>query len=76
LTPRGGAADNRPPGRERLARHGPARVGCIPQLDEVTTSRLAIEGERAVAPSAPGLGIERDRDVIGAWQKFPPVVIA
>ncbi|MBS1215888.1 MAG: hypothetical protein H6R20_862, partial [Proteobacteria bacterium] len=54
----------------------PARVGCIPQLDDVTTSRLAIEGERAVAPSAPGLGIERDRDVIGAWQKFPPVGIA
>jgi len=42
----------------------------------VTTSRLAIEGERAVAPSTPVLGIERDRDVIGAWQRFSPIVIA
>jgi L-alanine-DL-glutamate epimerase-like enolase superfamily enzyme len=33
-------------------------VEYIPQLDAVASSRLAIEGGCAVAPDAPGLGIE------------------
>jgi L-alanine-DL-glutamate epimerase-like enolase superfamily enzyme len=37
-----------------------AWVEYIPQLDDLTTSRLAIANGCAVAPSAPGLGIEWD----------------
>ena len=37
-----------------------AWVEYIPQLDDVTTSRLAIEDGFAVAPSTPGLGIDWD----------------
>ena len=37
-----------------------AWVEYIPQLDELTSSRLAIEDGRAIAPSAPGLGIDWD----------------
>ena len=33
-------------------------VEYIPQLDEITTSRLRIEKGMAFAPEAPGLGIE------------------
>jgi L-alanine-DL-glutamate epimerase-like enolase superfamily enzyme len=33
-------------------------VEYIPQLDDITTSRLAIADGHAVAPSAPGLGID------------------
>ena len=35
-------------------------VEYIPQLDDITTSRLAITDGYAVAPSVPGLGIEWD----------------
>ena len=35
-------------------------VEYIPQLDDLTTSRLAIADGYAIAPSAPGLGIEWD----------------
>jgi len=35
-------------------------VEYIPQLDDLTTSRIAIAGGRAVAPSAPGIGIAWD----------------
>jgi L-alanine-DL-glutamate epimerase-like enolase superfamily enzyme len=35
-----------------------AWVEYIPQLDAITTSRLAIEDGYAVAPDTPGLGIE------------------
>ncbi len=37
-----------------------AWVEYIPQLDDLTSSRLAIDAGFAVAPSAPGLGIEWD----------------
>lgn len=39
-------------------------VEYIPQLDEITTSRLTIENGHAVAPQTPGLGIEWDWDAI------------
>jgi len=35
-------------------------VEYIPQLDDLTTSRIAIAGGRAVPPSAPGIGIAWD----------------
>jgi L-alanine-DL-glutamate epimerase-like enolase superfamily enzyme len=41
-----------------------AWVEYIPQLDDVTTSRLAVADGFAVAPSAPGLGIEWDRAAV------------
>ena len=41
-------------------------VEYIPQLDEITTQGLRIEGGRAVAPEAPGIGIEWDEDAIAA----------
>jgi L-alanine-DL-glutamate epimerase-like enolase superfamily enzyme len=37
-----------------------AWVEYIPQLDDITTSRLAIADGHAVAPTAPGLGIDWD----------------
>jgi L-alanine-DL-glutamate epimerase-like enolase superfamily enzyme len=43
-----------------------AWVEYIPQLDAITTSRLAIADGCAVAPSAPGLGIEWDLAAIRA----------
>ncbi|MCL6705866.1 mandelate racemase/muconate lactonizing enzyme family protein [Pseudomonas sp. R2.Fl] len=39
-------------------------VEYIPQLDDITTSRLAIEDGMALAPMTPGLGIEWDWDAI------------
>jgi L-alanine-DL-glutamate epimerase-like enolase superfamily enzyme len=39
-------------------------VEYIPQLDEITTSRLSIERGLALAPMTPGLGIEWDFDAI------------
>jgi L-alanine-DL-glutamate epimerase-like enolase superfamily enzyme len=41
-------------------------VEYIPQLDELTTSRLVIEKGMAVAPSAPGIGVEWDLDKVKA----------
>lgn len=38
----------------------------IPQLDDITTSRLDIRDGRAHAPMTPGLGIAWDRDAINA----------
>jgi L-alanine-DL-glutamate epimerase-like enolase superfamily enzyme len=43
-----------------------AWVEYIPQLDDITTSRLAIADGYAVPPDAPGLGIEWDDSAIGA----------
>jgi L-alanine-DL-glutamate epimerase-like enolase superfamily enzyme len=43
-----------------------AWVEYIPQLDDITTSRLAIAEGHAVAPSTPGLGIEWDFGAIDA----------
>jgi L-alanine-DL-glutamate epimerase-like enolase superfamily enzyme len=41
-------------------------VEYIPQLDELTTSRLKIEKGMALAPSAPGIGVEWDLDKVKA----------
>ena len=41
-------------------------VEYIPQLDDLTTSRLRIEGGMAVAPMTPGLGIEWDAQALKA----------
>ncbi len=50
-------------------------VEYIPQLDDLTTSRLRIEGGHAVAPETPGLGIEWDADQLKARRKFAPLVL-
>ncbi len=41
-------------------------VEYIPQLDDITTSRLVVENGMALAPSTPGLGIAWDWEAIGA----------
>lgn len=41
-------------------------VEYIPQLDDITTSRLKIENGMALAPMVPGLGIDWDWDAIRA----------
>ena len=41
-------------------------VEYIPQLDDLTTSRLRIENGMAVAPMSPGLGVEWDLDALKA----------
>jgi L-alanine-DL-glutamate epimerase-like enolase superfamily enzyme len=41
-------------------------VEYIPQLDELTTSRLGIQNGMALAPVAPGIGVEWDFDVVKA----------
>jgi L-alanine-DL-glutamate epimerase-like enolase superfamily enzyme len=41
-------------------------VEYIPQLDEMTTSRLTIEKGMAIAPSHPGIGVEWDLDRVKA----------
>jgi L-alanine-DL-glutamate epimerase-like enolase superfamily enzyme len=43
-----------------------AWVEYIPQLDDIAQSRLVIEDGLAVAPGAPGLGIDWDWSAIGA----------
>jgi len=50
-------------------------VEYIPQLDDLTTSRLQIEAGHAVAPSTPGLGIEWDPAQLKARRKFEPLVV-
>ena len=45
-----------------------AWVEYIPQLDDITTSRIRVEGGRAHAPDTPGLGIEWDWGVIASRQ--------
>ena len=45
-----------------------AWVEYIPQLDDITTSRIKVEGGRARAPDTPGLGIEWDWGVIASRQ--------
>ncbi len=45
-------------------------VEYIPQLDDITGSRLQIEGGFALPPQAPGLGIVWDWDAIAARQCF------
>jgi L-alanine-DL-glutamate epimerase-like enolase superfamily enzyme len=41
-------------------------VEFIPQLDELTTSRLKIEHGLALAPAAPGIGVEWNFDAVKA----------
>ncbi len=45
-----------------------AWVEYIPQLDDITTSRIRVEGGYAFPPDTPGLGIEWDWPVIAARQ--------
>ena len=45
-----------------------AWVEYIPQLDDITTSRIKVEGGYAFPPDTPGLGIEWDWPVIAARQ--------
>lgn len=53
-----------------------AWVEWIPQLDDVTMSRLRIADGKAVAPTAPGLGIDWNWDSIAKRQTFTPIVIS
>ena len=50
-------------------------VEYIPQLDDLTSSRLQIEAGHAVAPETPGLGIEWDPAQLKARRKFEPIVV-
>lgn len=43
-------------------------VEYIPQLDDITTSRIRVEGGYAFPPDTPGLGIEWDWPVIAKRQ--------
>jgi len=52
-----------------------AWVEWIPQLDDITTSRLAIEDGKAKPPSTPGLGIAWDWQAIAKLQAFTPIVL-
>ncbi|MBP7066208.1 mandelate racemase/muconate lactonizing enzyme family protein [Ferrovibrio sp.] len=52
-----------------------AWVEWIPQLDAIATSRLAVQNGKALAPQAPGLGIEWDWAAIAKRQAFSPLVI-
>ncbi len=45
-----------------------AWVEYIPQLDDITSSRIRVEGGYAYPPDTPGLGIEWDWDAIGTRQ--------
>ena len=50
-------------------------VEYIPQLDDLTTSRLRIEDGHAVAPETNGIGIEWDVERLAAQRKFDPIVV-
>ncbi len=52
-----------------------AWVEWIPQLDDVTTSRMIVKGGRAAPPPSPGLGIDWDWAAIGKRQSFKPLVV-
>lgn len=52
-----------------------AWVEWIPQLDDITQSRLEIADGKAVAPMAPGLGIAWDWAAIAKRQAFAPIAI-
>jgi L-alanine-DL-glutamate epimerase-like enolase superfamily enzyme len=53
-----------------------AWVEWIPQLDDITTSRLTIENGRAKPSSEPGLGIAWDWQAIAKLQAFTPIVLS
>ena len=48
----------------------------IPQLDDLTTSRIRIEEGYAVPPETAGIGIEWDWKRIAALQLFAPLMVA
>lgn len=50
-------------------------VEYIPQLDDLTSSRLLIQDGCAQAPQTPGLGIEWDASQLKARRKFDPIVV-
>jgi L-alanine-DL-glutamate epimerase-like enolase superfamily enzyme len=52
-----------------------AWVEWIPQLDDITTSRLTIENGRAKPSSDAGLGIAWDWQAIAKLQAFTPIVL-
>lgn len=50
-------------------------VEYIPQLNDLTTSRLEILDDHAVAPESPGIGIDWDSAQLKARRTFNPIVI-
>ena len=52
-----------------------AWVEWIPQLDDITTSRMAIDGRQGRAAAEPGLGIAWDWQAIAKRQAFTPMVV-
>jgi L-alanine-DL-glutamate epimerase-like enolase superfamily enzyme len=50
-------------------------VEWIPQLDDVTTSRMTVTGGKAEPPQAPGIGIAWDWTAIAKRQAFTPIEI-
>jgi L-alanine-DL-glutamate epimerase-like enolase superfamily enzyme len=50
-------------------------VEWIPQLDDITNSRMGVEDGMAIAPSEPGLGIAWDAQAIAARQAFTPLLV-
>ena len=50
-------------------------VEYIPQLDDLTTSRLRIDEGHAVAPETNGIGIEWDAERLAGQRKFDPIVV-
>ena len=50
-------------------------VEWIPQLDDITLSRMTVRAGRAVPSNEPGLGIAWDWEAIAKRQAFTPIVI-
>jgi len=50
-------------------------VEWIPQLDDITTSRLVIVDGKAKPSSVPGIGIAWDWQAIARLQAFTPVFL-
>lgn len=52
-----------------------AWVEWIPQLDDITTSRMTVRDGKAVPSDLPGLGIEWDAEAIARRQAFTPILL-
>jgi L-alanine-DL-glutamate epimerase-like enolase superfamily enzyme len=52
-----------------------AWVEWIPQLDDITTSRMTVRDGRAVPSAEPGIGIAWDWQAIEKRQAFTPITI-
>lgn len=52
-----------------------AWVEWIPQLDDITTSRMIVRDGKAVPSDKPGLGIEWDAAAIARRQAFTPLIL-